>query len=114
MPPDEYVHKCDNSAYTNAAASLALAAPAKFSRLFDPSGASITATQQMWEELSTKIVMPFDTENEVMLEHDSFPPGEKSVYAFGRTFWVSTSPDFRVMIKSNSLILNKLPTKWIH
>ncbi|KAM7542356.1 hypothetical protein Aperf_G00000000479 [Anoplocephala perfoliata] len=72
MPPDEYCHKCDNSAYTNAAASLALAGPALMSRLF---GWKVTNEQEIWESLSTKIWMPFDENAGVMLEHEGYKYG---------------------------------------
>lgn len=73
MPPDEYCHKCDNSAYTNAAASLALAGPAVMSRLF---GQKVTSEQEIWEGLSTKIWMPFDEKTGVMLEYEGYKFGE--------------------------------------
>nr|CDS25713.1 acid trehalase protein 1 [Hymenolepis microstoma] len=72
MPPDEYCHCCDNSAYTNAAASLALSGPAVVSRLF---GQKVSAEQDIWESLSTKIWMPFDEKDGVMLEYEDYKNG---------------------------------------
>ncbi|VDN97749.1 unnamed protein product [Rodentolepis nana] len=72
MPPDEYCHSCDNSAYTNAAASLALSGPAVISRLF---GQKVSAEQDIWENLSTKIWMPFDEKDGVMLEYEGYKSG---------------------------------------
>ena len=73
MPPDEYCSKCDNSAYTNAAAALALAGPAVMSRLFNQ---EVTDDQNTWEAISHKIWMPFDEEEGVMLEYENYKTGE--------------------------------------
>lgn len=72
MPPDEYCRKCDNSAYTNAAAKLALSGPANAARLF---GQKVNAEQEIWEQLSSKIWMPFDENNGVMLEYEGYRAG---------------------------------------
>ncbi|VUZ47343.1 unnamed protein product [Hymenolepis diminuta] len=72
MPPDEYCDSCDNSAYTNAAASLALSGPAVIARLF---GQKVSAEQEIWESLSTKIWMPFSEKDGVMLEYEGYKDG---------------------------------------
>lgn len=77
MPPDEYCDDCDNSAYTNAAASLALSGPAVIARLF---GRKVSAEQEIWESLSTKIWMPFSEKDGVMLEYEGYKDGKCSFF----------------------------------
>ncbi|VDD78979.1 unnamed protein product [Mesocestoides corti] len=72
MPPDEFCARCDNSAYTNAAAAAALAGPARMSRLFRR---DVTVSQKAWEDLSSQIWMPFDATEKVMLEYEGYDSG---------------------------------------
>ena len=73
MPPDEYCCNCDNSAYTNAAAKLALSGPARVARLF---GQTPSADQVAWESMSHSVWMPFDPLERVMLEYEGYKTGE--------------------------------------
>ncbi len=72
MPPDEYKHRCDNSAYTNAAAALALSGPARMERLFK---GEVTSDQKSWEDIAKLIWMPFDETEGVMLEYEGYIDG---------------------------------------
>ncbi|KAF8570050.1 hypothetical protein P879_10055 [Paragonimus westermani] len=72
MPPDEYTHCCNNSAYTNAIASISLCAPAKFARLF---GAPLPPDYMKWERMAMQMWMPRDSKNQLMLEHENYVLG---------------------------------------
>ncbi|VDP78860.1 unnamed protein product [Echinostoma caproni] len=72
MPPDEYTHSCRNSAYTNAIASLALAAPATFARR---QRQHVKQEYLDWETRASQLWMPRDHTHQLMLEHEDYTLG---------------------------------------
>ncbi|THD26648.1 Acid trehalase protein 1 [Fasciola hepatica] len=72
MPPDEYTHCCRNSAYTNAIASLALAAPATFARR---QAHPIKPEYLEWETRASRLWIPRDQAHQLMLEHEDYVLG---------------------------------------
>ncbi|NXJ99110.1 PGGHG glucosidase, partial [Corythaixoides concolor] len=70
MPPDEYHHRVDNSAYTNAVAQRSLNFAADLARDF-----SMPVPEQ-WVDCAEKVKVPFDAEKRYHPEFDGYSPGE--------------------------------------
>ncbi|XP_051632930.1 protein-glucosylgalactosylhydroxylysine glucosidase isoform X2 [Manacus candei] len=70
MPPDEYHHQVDNSAYTNAVARRSLNFAAEVARDL------LLPVPEEWEDRARKIKVPFDAERKYHPEYDGYSPGE--------------------------------------
>ncbi|NXL84072.1 PGGHG glucosidase, partial [Alectura lathami] len=70
MPPDEYHHRVDNSAYTNALAQRSLSFAADLARDF------LIPVPEEWLECAKKVKVPFDGEQKYHPEYDGYSPGE--------------------------------------
>ncbi|XP_072194702.1 protein-glucosylgalactosylhydroxylysine glucosidase isoform X2 [Excalfactoria chinensis] len=70
MPPDEYHHQVDNSAYTNAVAQRSLNFAASIARDF------LIPVPEEWVECAKKLKVPFDAVRKYHPEYDGYSPGE--------------------------------------
>ncbi|NXJ77509.1 PGGHG glucosidase, partial [Trogon melanurus] len=93
MPPDEYHHHVNNSAYTNAVAQRSLNFAADVARDF-----SIPVPEE-WVDCAQKVKVPFDAEKKYHPEYDGYSPGEPvkqaDVVLLGFPLMYPMSPEVR-------------------
>ncbi|KFP91162.1 Acid trehalase-like 1, partial [Apaloderma vittatum] len=93
MPPDEYHHHVDNSAYTNAVAQQSLNFAAGVAR-----DLSIPVPEE-WVDCAQKVKVPFDAEKKYHPEYDGYSPGEPvkqaDVVLLGFPLMYPMSPEVR-------------------
>ncbi|NXJ09371.1 PGGHG glucosidase, partial [Odontophorus gujanensis] len=93
MPPDEYHHQVDNSAYTNAVAQRSLNFAASIARDF------LIPVPEEWVECAKKVKVPFDAAQKYHPEYDGYSPGEPvkqaDVVLLGFPLMYPMSPEVR-------------------